>query len=493
MLARVQRVVSGSGVVNLAVREGRKQKIAGSRSFCAASAEKKPPSVTVIEVEQPDEPEPIDLNTLTPTGIVKHLDRYIVGQEDAKRAVAIAMRNRWRRHRVPDILKDEIAPKNILMIGPTGCGKTEIARRLAKLADAPFIKVEATKFTEVGFHGRDVDQIIRDLVEISLKQTRNKMRKDIQEEVEKIVDARLLDGLCGKHSNDNTRESFQKLLREGMLDDRIVEIDVPNSPAQQVDGASAAVNEVIIRMDKGMGGNRNQTQKRNMTVSDARPLITDVEVEKMLNPDLVNKAAIQAVEQDGVVFLDEIDKICNSSENRHGADASAEGVQRDLLPLIEGCSISTKHGNVNTDFILFIASGAFHSVKPSDLLAELQGRLPIRVQLQGLSSAELHRILTEPETNLIFQQKELLATEGVSLEFDDDAIVEIANIGAEVNRTIENIGARRLHTVIEKLVEKISFEAADMEDGTTITITKQDVSDNLGSILKKADLQKYVL
>lgn len=319
------------------------------------------------------------------------------------------------------------------------------------------------------------------------------MRKDIQEEVEKIVDARLLDGLCGKHSVGNTRESFQNLLREVMLDDRIVEIDVPNSPAQQVDGASAAVNEVIIRMDKGMGGNRNQTQKRNMTVSDARPLITDVEVEKMLNPDLVNKAAIQAVEQDGVVFLDEIDKICNSSENRHGADASAEGVQRDLLPLIEGCSISTKHGNVNTDFILFIASGSFHSVKPSDLLAELQGRLPIRVQLQGLSSAELHRILTEPETNLIFQQKELLATEGVSLEFDDDAIVEIANIGAEVNRTIENIGARRLHTVIEKLVEKISFEAADMEDGTTITITKQDVSDNLGSILKKADLQKYVL
>jgi len=493
MLARVQRVVSGRGVINLAAQEGRKQKFSGSRSFCAASAEKKPPSVTVIEVEQPEEPAPVDLSSLTPAGIVQHLDRFIIGQEDAKRAVAIAMRNRWRRHRLPDILKDEIVPKNILMIGPTGCGKTEIARRLAKLADAPFIKVEATKFTEVGFHGKDVEQIIRDLVEISLKQTRNKMRKDIEEEVEKIVDARLLDGLCGKHSTDSTRKSFQKLLREGMLDDRIVEIDVPNSPAQPVDGASAAVNEVIIRMDKGMGGNRNQTQKSKMTVSDARPLITDVEVEKMLNPDLVNKAAIQAVEQDGVVFLDEIDKICNSSENRHGADASAEGVQRDLLPLIEGCSISTKHGNVNTDFILFIASGAFHSVKPSDLLAELQGRLPIRVQLQGLSSGELHRILTEPETNLIFQQKQLLATEGVSLEFDDDAIVEIANIGAEVNRTIENIGARRLHTVIEKLVEKISFEAAEMDDGTTITITKQDVTDNLGSILKKADLKKFVL
>jgi ATP-dependent HslUV protease ATP-binding subunit HslU len=319
------------------------------------------------------------------------------------------------------------------------------------------------------------------------------MRKDIQEDVEKIVDSRLIDGLCGAQSSPDTRVSFHKLLREGLLDERQVEIDVPTSPQAPVEGASAAVNEVIIRMDKGLGGNRSQTQKRSMTVAEARPLIMDMEVEKMINPDLVNKAAIQAVEQDGVVFLDEIDKICNSSESRHGADASAEGVQRDLLPLVEGCSISTKHGNVNTDFILFIASGAFHSVKPSDLLAELQGRLPIRVQLKGLSSEELHRILTEPETNLIKQQQALLATEGVSLEFDADAIIEIASLGAEVNRTIENIGARRLHTVIEKLVEKISFEAADMDEGTTITITKQDVTSNLGGILEKADLKKFVL
>lgn len=426
---------------------------------------------------------------LKPHEIVEQLDRFIVGQADAKRAVAIAMRNRWRRHRLPEELRDEVVPKNILMIGPTGCGKTEIARRLAKLADAPFIKVEATKFTEVGFHGRDVDQIIRDLVEISINQTRARLRKQMQAEVQKRVEDKILDILTGESSTDSTRESFRTLLKQGMLDERSVELEVPDR-RQGNEGGQQGLNEVVIKLDKMMGGQR--TQKRRMTISQARPLIEEMEVEKLVSPESVTREAITAVEQDGIVFLDEIDKICSHSENRHGADASAEGVQRDLLPLIEGSVISTKHGNVNTDFILFVASGAFHSVKPSDLLAELQGRLPIRVSLQALSKEDMHRILTEPETNLLRQQIELLRTEKVDLSFTDEAVHEIAAIASEVNRTVENIGARRLNTIIERIVEQISFDASERAN-QSIVITEEDVRKNVGDILKQADLSMYVL
>lgn len=427
---------------------------------------------------------------LKPHEIVEQLDRFIVGQADAKRAVAIAMRNRWRRHRLPEELRDEVVPKNILMIGPTGCGKTEIARRLAKLADAPFIKVEATKFTEVGFHGRDVDQIIRDLVEISINQTRARLRKQMQAEVQKRVEDKILDILTGESSTDSTRESFRTLLKQGMLDERSVELEVPDRRQGNEGGQQGLNEQVVIKLDKMMGGQR--TQKRRMTISQARPLIEEMEVEKLVSPESVTREAITAVEQDGIVFLDEIDKICSHSENRHGADASAEGVQRDLLPLIEGSVISTKHGNVNTDFILFVASGAFHSVKPSDLLAELQGRLPIRVSLQALSKEDMHRILTEPETNLLRQQIELLRTEKVDLSFTDEAVHEIAAIASEVNRTVENIGARRLNTIIERIVEQISFDASERAN-QSIVITEEDVRKNVGDILKQADLSMYVL
>lgn len=428
---------------------------------------------------------------MRPRQVVEQLDRFIVGQADAKRAVAIALRNRWRRHRLPVELREEVVPKNILMIGPTGCGKTEIARRLAKLADAPFIKVEATKFTEVGFHGRDVDQIIRDLLDISINQTRARLRRKMQSEVQKRVEDKILDILTGESSTDSTRESFRALLQQGMLDDRTVELEVPDKRNNSVEGGGQGLNEqVVIKLDKMMGGQR--TQKRRLTISQARPVIEEMEVEKLINPEAVTRDAIAAVEQDGIVFIDEIDKICSSSENRHGADASAEGVQRDLLPLIEGCTISTKHGNVNTDFILFVASGAFHSVKPSDLLAELQGRMPIRVNLQGLTKADMYRILTEPETNLLRQQKELLATENVTLEFEDEAVHEIAAIAAEVNKTVENIGARRLNTIIEKLVDEISFDASE-RSGDTITITAEHVQKTVGDLAKQKDFSMYII
>lgn len=500
-LARVQVAMRASGLRSLLRAVPRKTHMSQTRSpalrvwtvpqrgmsGAAAAAADEPLKVTV----EADDSTVEEDEGMRPKQVVEQLDRFIVGQADAKRAVAIALRNRWRRHRLPTELREEVVPKNILMIGPTGCGKTEIARRLAKLADAPFIKVEATKFTEVGFHGRDVDQIIRDLVDISINQTRARLRKKMQGEVQKRVEDKILDILTGETSTDSTRESFRALLQQGMLDDRTVELEVPDKRNSSVEGGGQGLNEqVVIKLDKMMGGQR--TQKRRLTISQARPIIEEMEVEKLINPEAVTRDAITAVEQDGIVFIDEIDKICSSSENRHGADASAEGVQRDLLPLIEGCTISTKHGNVNTDFILFVASGAFHAVRPSDLLAELQGRMPIRVNLQGLTKDDMYRILTEPETNLLRQQKELLATEKVTLEFDDDAVHEIAAIAAEVNKTVENIGARRLNTIIEKLVDEISFDASE-RSGDTITITKEHVQKNVGDLAKQKDFSMYII
>jgi ATP-dependent HslUV protease ATP-binding subunit HslU len=428
---------------------------------------------------------------LTPKEIVAELDKFIVGQTEAKRAMAIALRNRWRRHHVVKELADEVIPKNILMIGPTGVGKTEIARRLAKLVDAPFVKVEATKYTEVGFHGRDVDQIIRDLVENAVQMVKSKKRKEIKETVDKLVEERILDELTGPQARKETRESFRNLLRKGALEDR--EIEVPESGknksphvVQMGDVMPEIFNlEKIFTMSKSGG-------KKRMKVKDARQVLEDMESDKLLSDESVIQQAIQLTEQDGIVFIDEIDKICTPNGWRSGADASAEGVQRDLLPLIEGSTISTKYGNIDTEHILFVASGAFHQCKPSDLMAELQGRLPIRVELKGLSENDLYQILTVPVNNLIRQQVELMKTEGVNLVFTPDAIREIAAVAAEVNTNVENIGARRLYTVIERIVEDISFNAPDWK-GQTVTIDAPSVKGSLGDMLLKTDLSKFVL
>ena len=480
-------------------------------------------------------------SSLTPRAVVEHLDRHIVGQDAAKRAVANALRTRWRRHRVsPATLRGDILPKNILMVGPTGCGKTEVARRLAKLAAAPFIKVEATKFTEVGFHGRDVDQIVRDLVEAAIGLAREQARARARAAVAAAVEARLLAALCGDAAGAATLDTFRTLYRTGALDDRRVVLDLPvglgngrgpSSPsssslpadlALDSPGVPASMAEVIARVDRlvsggrggggGQGGGGARMERRDLTIGEARPLVEEAEADRLVSQEDVIRAAIAATESDGIVFIDEVDKIVVSSDQaRYGADASSTGVQRDLLPLLDGCVIPTKHGPVNTEHILFIASGAFHTCKPSDMLAELQGRLPIRVELKGLNAADFYRILTEPESNLLTQHAALLATEGVDLSFTDCAIREVARIAEEVNTAGDNIGARRLHTVLERVLEEVSFDAPETaaalagggEGGggggpaqaprAKVVVDEALVRARLGPLLERQDLSRFVL
>ena len=446
----------------------------------------------------PRSPDVNEMVAFSPREIVSELDRYIVGQNDAKRAVAVALRNRWRRLQLPENLREEVLPKNILMIGPTGVGKTEIARRLARLADAPFLKVEATKFTEVGYVGRDVDQIIRDLVEVGISMTRERLRKSVTAKAELAAEERVLDALVGTSASAETRQKFRKQLREGVLADREIEIEVQDSGGMQLPtfeipgmpGAQMGMLNLQDMLGKAFGGAR--TKARKLTVSDSYELLMAEESDKLLDQERVVKDAIRSVEQNGIVFLDEIDKISGRSERVGGADVSREGVQRDLLPLIEGTTVPTKHGTVKTDHILFIASGAFHLAKPSDLLPELQGRLPIRVELKALNRDDLRRILTEPESSLIKQYRALLATEQVTLDFTEDAIDALASLAAEINASVENIGARRLHTVMERLLEEISFTAPD-KAGAKITIDAAYVQTQVAPLAKNADLSKFIL
>lgn len=432
------------------------------------------------------------MTDLSPREIVSELDRFIVGQDEAKRAVAVALRNRWRRKRVPDDLRDEVTPKNILMIGPTGVGKTEIARRLAKLAGSPFLKVEATKFTEVGYVGRDVDQIMRDLVESALVMVRDRRRVEVRARAEAAAENRILDALVGPGAGQATRDAFRARLRAGELDDKEIEIALADtaSPIQGLDIPGGQVGLLNLSEMLGkMGGGRTKTVR--LTVRDATGPLTTEEGDKLLDGDSLTKEALLLAENEGIVFLDEIDKVAGR-QDRGGADVSREGVQRDLLPLIEGTTVSTKYGPVKTDHVLFIASGAFHVAKPSDLLPELQGRLPIRVELKALTRDDFKRILTEPEANLIRQNQALLATEDVTLTFTDDAVEALADAAVAANSAVENIGARRLQTVLERVLEETSFRASDL-GGQTIAFDGEAVREKVGDLAKNADLSRFIL
>jgi ATP-dependent HslUV protease ATP-binding subunit HslU len=435
------------------------------------------------------------MTDLTPREIVSELDRFIIGQADAKRSVAVALRSRWRRKQLDDDLRDEVYPKNILMIGPTGVGKTEISRRLAKLARAPFIKVEATKFTEVGYVGRDVEQIIRDLVDSSIAMTREHMRDEVKTKAYEAAENRVIEVIAGTDAREATREMFRKKLQSGELDNTVIELDVADAsnplPMMDIPGQPGSQMGMMNLGDifgKAFGG---RTVRKKMTVAESYDVLIAEEADKLLDDETVTRAAVKAVQENGIVFLDEIDKVCARAEAR-GADVSREGVQRDLLPLIEGTTVSTKHGPVKTDHILFIASGAFHIAKPSDLLPELQGRLPIRVELKALTEADFVRILTETDNALTRQYTALMATEEVEVTFTDDGIAALAKIAADVNKTVENIGARRLYTVMERVFEELSFAAPD-RGGQTVTVDAAFVQENLGEFAKSADVSRYVL
>ena len=452
--------------------------------------------VTNLKVVKNKSKDSSKVSALSPREIVSELDRYVIGQKEAKKAVAVALRNRWRRQALSDEMRDEVLPKNILMIGPTGVGKTEISRRLSRLAEAPFIKVEATRFTEVGYVGRDVEQIIRDLIEIAIAMERERKRKEVKAKAELKAEEKVLDALVGNKASVATRESFRKRLRNGDLDNNEIEIEVQGAAAglqsfeiPGMPGGNVGMVNLGDILGKSMGNKRGK--KKKMTVKESHDILVAQESDKMIEEDKIIKEAKKATEENGIVFLDEIDKVSARSD-RVGGDVSREGVQRDLLPLIEGTTVSTKHGPIKTDHILFIASGAFQLAKPSDLLPELQGRLPIRVELDALKEDDFKRILKEPDNSLIKQYKELLNTENVNLEFTDDGIDMLAKISAEVNSSVENIGARRLHTIIEKVLDDISFNATDRA-GETITVDEKYVQDNLGNLVKDTDLSKFIL